>query len=397
MSRPQVLLFTIDAGGGHRAAARALAAAAEDTRAPFDLRVESFQQVLLRLVLLRRLTGLSLEDAYNAILRQHWSLFMVPLLRVMHAAIRLRRPAIVRALVQWLRAQPRPAAVVSVMPNFNGIMREALAAAHPGVPLVVVLTDFADFPPRFWIEPGIDRVVVATDEAERQAGEIGLPPAALRRVSGMVLHPRFYRSAAARSRDEVRAELGLPAGDFTVMLLFGGKGSPEMEPLAARLLALEPALRVIAVCGENPRLYARLAPIEARAGGRFLRLGFTDRIAELLAASDLLVTKPGPGSLAEAFHQRVPVIVTRNLHTLPQERFNTDFVRQRGLGRVVRHWREIPGEVGRLHADAAGCEAIRRQLAALPENRAVYEVLEVVAEAAGPEPGTGIVTSSSRR
>jgi 1,2-diacylglycerol 3-beta-galactosyltransferase len=396
MSRPQVLLFTIDAGGGHRAAARALAAAAEEARAPFDLRVESFQQVLLRLDLLRRLTGLSLEDAYNLILRQHWNALMVPLLRVMHTAIRLRRPAIERTLADWLRALPRPAAVVSVMPNFNGIMRDALAAAHPGVPLVVVLTDFADFPPRFWIEPGIDRVVVATDEAERQAREIGLAPAALRRVSGMVLHPRFYRSASARSRDEVRAELGLPAGDFTVLLLFGGKGSPEMEPLAARLLALEPALRVIAVCGENPRLHERLAPIEAGAGGRLLRFGFTDRIAELLAASDLLVTKPGPGSLAEAFHQRVPVVVTRNVHTIPQERFNTDFVRERGLGLVVRHWREIPGEVARLHADAAVREAIRRRLGALPENRAVYEVLDIVAAAAGPGPGVSVVTQSSQ-
>ena len=59
-------------------------------------------------------------------------------------------------------------------------------------------------------------------------------------------------------------------------------------------------------------------------------------MAEILAASDLLVTKPGPGSLSEAFHQRVPVVVTRNVHTIPQERFNTDFVRDRGLGLVVR-------------------------------------------------------------
>lgn len=396
MSRPQVLLFTIDAGGGHRAAARALAAAATETEAPFELRVESFQQLLLPLDVLRRATGVSLEDAYNAILRRRWNALMVPLLRLMHAAIRVRRPAIVRALVLWLREQPRPAAVVSVMPNFNGVMRDALAAAHPGVPLVVVLTDFADFPPRFWIEPGLDRVVVATDTAERQAREIGVAPAALRRVSGMVLHPSFYRQAAARSREQARDALGLAAGEFAVMLLFGGKGSPEMEPLAARLLDLEPALRVVAVCGQNPGLFARLAPIEARAGGRLLRFGFSDRVAELLAASDLLVTKPGPGSLAEAFQQRVPVVVVRNLHTIPQERFNTDYVREHGLGLVVGHWREIADAVARLRADAGTREAIRSRLAALPENRAVYEVLAVVAEAAGLADHPPAVTPSSR-
>jgi 1,2-diacylglycerol 3-beta-galactosyltransferase len=88
---PYVLLFTIDAGGGHRAAARAIAAAVEETNAPFRLRIESFQQLLLSLDVLRKLSGLSLEDGYNLILRRRWNLLMVPLLRVMHGVIRARR------------------------------------------------------------------------------------------------------------------------------------------------------------------------------------------------------------------------------------------------------------------------------------------------------------------
>jgi hypothetical protein len=387
MSSPEVLLFTIDAGGGHRAAARALVAAAEETGAPFHFRVESFQQTLLPLDILKRVTGLSLEDAYNLILRQRWSALMVPLLRIMHAAIRVRRPAIVRTLAAWLRQQPPPAAVVSVMPNFNGVMRDAIRAVIPGTPLMVVLTDFADFPPRFWIEPGLDRVVVGTDEAHAQALAIGIPQERISRVSGMVMHPRFYRAGGPAVRGRVRGELGLGEGDFAVTLLFGGKGSPEMAPLAERLLAADPAFRVIAICGDNPPLFERLAGLEARTAGRLVRLGFTDRVAELLAASDLLVTKPGPGSLSEAFHQRVPVVVARNVHTIPQERFNTDFVRDQGLGLVVAHWREIPAAVLRLFRDVPGRAAIRGRLAALPENRAVYEAINIVTETTWPSHG----------
>jgi UDP-N-acetylglucosamine:LPS N-acetylglucosamine transferase len=150
-------------------------------------------------------------------------------------------------------------------------------------------------------------------------------------------------------------------------------------PLSERLLAADPAFRVIAICGDNPALFERLGPLEASAGGRLVRLGFTDSVAELLAASDLLVTKPGPGSLSEAFHNRVPVIVTRNIHTIPQERFNTDFVRDRGLGLVVSRTRDIPAAALRLFRDAAGRSAIRERLAALPVNRAVYEVIDIVA------------------
>jgi UDP-N-acetylglucosamine:LPS N-acetylglucosamine transferase len=383
MSAREVLLFTIDAGGGHRAAARALVAAAEETGVAWRFRVESFQQLLLPLDVLKKTTGLSFEDAYNLILRRQWSVVMEPLLRVMHGAIRVRRRALVRTLAAWLRGQPRAAAVVSVMPNFNGVMRDALRQAWPGVPLVVVLTDFADFPPRFWIEPGLDRVVVGTDEAREQALSLGIPEARVSRVSGMVLHPRFYRGGGPGVRERLRGELGLLPDDVAVMLLFGGKGSPEMEPLTRALLDADPGLKLIAVCGDNPGLRERLAPLESRAGGRLVRLGFTDRVAELLAASDLLVTKPGPGSLAEALHQHVPVVVVRNAHTIPQERFNTHFVTHHGLGTVVRHWRLIPPAVLHLLRTPQERAAIRERIAALPENRAVYEVVELVSREAG--------------
>jgi UDP-N-acetylglucosamine:LPS N-acetylglucosamine transferase len=375
----QVLLFTIDAGGGHRSAARALVAAAEEKALAWSFRVESFQELLLELDLLKRLTGISLEDAYNLILRRQWSVVMVPLLRLMHGAIRLRRRALVRTLAAWLRRQPHaPAAVVSVMPNFNGVMRDAIREACPGVPLIVVLTDLADFPPHFWIEPGVDRVVVGTDEARDQALSLGVKSKRVTRVSGMILNPSFYRRGGPEARDDVRREMGLGAKDFTVTLLFGGKGSPEMLPLARGLLEADPHWSVIAICGDNPGLVERLAPLEARHGGRLRRLGFTDRVAELMAASDVLVTKPGPGSLAEAFHQQVPVVVVRNRHTIPQERFNTDFVARHGLGRVVGHWSEIAPVVTELRQDGDERRLIQRRLAALPPNRAVHEVLEVI-------------------
>lgn len=391
MSGPEreTLLFTIDAGGGHRSAARALVAAAEETEAPIRFRVESLQQILAGLDVLKRLSGISLEDAYNLILRRHWNVLLVPLLRVMHGAIRIRRRALVTTLEEWLRAQPRPEAVVSVLPNFNGIMSAALGRAHPGVPLIVVLTDLADFPPRFWIEPGIDRVVVGTDEARQQALDLGLPADRVSRVSGMVLNPAFYGSGGPDVRERVRREMGGGPGDFTVTLLFGGRGSPEMVPLAEGLLEANPSWNVVAICGDNPRLLERLGPVEKRHPGRLQRMGFTDRVAELLAASDVLATKPGPGSLAEAFHMRVPVVVVRDRHTIPQERFNTDYVARHGLGRVVGHWSETPAAVAGLTPDSVPGSRTRDRLAALPENRAVYEVLETIQQETGSARASG--------
>ena len=167
-------------------------------------------------------------------------------------------------------------------------------------------------------------------------------------------------------------------GAFAVLLLFGGKGSPEMVPLARALLARLPAGQVMAICGDNPKLLARLGALAAEAGGRLHAFGFTNRVADYMAAADLLVTKPGPGSLAEAMAARLPVVVTRNRHTIPQERFNTDLVTELGLGRVVRHPREIPDVVARLAEDRDQLRQLQANIAALPENQAVYEVIEII-------------------
>jgi UDP-N-acetylglucosamine:LPS N-acetylglucosamine transferase len=127
--------------------------------------------------------------------------------------------------------------------------------------------------------------------------------------------------------------------------------------------------------------------MEAGSGGRLRRLGFSDRVADLLAASDLLVTKPGPGSLAEAFHQRVPVIVCGDAHTIPQERYNVRMVAQAVLGLTVGHWREMPVAAAALAADPPRLFHMRQNLLALPENRAVYEALDIIGRMVGARRG----------
>jgi UDP-N-acetylglucosamine:LPS N-acetylglucosamine transferase len=374
---PEVLVFMVDAGGGHRAAATALVAAAEEKGCPWRFRVVSLQTVLEPLDLLKRFTGLSMEGAYNLILRRRWTVLLRPLLRVLHLLIALRRRSIASALGTYLSGS-RPLAVVSLVPNFNGVIRDAVHAVHPGVPFLVVLTDFADLPPHFWIEPGVDRVIAGSERAAAQAAGLGVPAHRVSLVSGMILHPRFYADGGARRGPGIREERGIRPDEFVVLLLFGGKGSAEMEPLARALLAVPAAIRVVALCGDNPRLLASLEPLAAASGGRLLPFGFTDRMADFLHAADVLVTKPGPGSLAEAFHQGVPVVVADNRHTIPQERWNARLVRDRALGIVVERLADVPATVADLARDPDRLRALRRNIAALPPNRAVYEVLELI-------------------
>jgi 1,2-diacylglycerol 3-beta-galactosyltransferase len=369
----RVLLYLVDAGGGHRAAANALVAAAEAAGAPLRFELVSLQRVLDAFDFTRRLTGRSAEESYNELLRTGRTRLMVPMLRALQWCIARLHARLARRLAEDLAARPRADLVVSLAPNFNGPIRDAVRAAWPGVPFAVHLTDWADFPPDFWMVPGLDAVLVGSDAAVAQARNLGFAGDRIVRLSGMVLSPRFHR-VEADARTTLRAELAVPGNAFLVMLLVGGKGTARMAPLAERLVSV-PELRVIAVCGENPRLLARVKDLERRSNGRLLALGFTDRVAPLLAASDLLVTKPGPASLAEAFQMGVPVVITADAATIPQERFNARFVAERGLGVVARRWDEVPGIVATLAREPQRLARMQEAVRALPRNQAVDEAL----------------------
>jgi len=393
---PRVVTYVIDAGGGHRAAAAALVAAAAQRRDAFDLDVVSLQEVLGPLDLLKRVSSISIQDAYNALLRTCRTAYLAPLLRLLHLTIRLRRRALVARLAADL-ASRRPDAVLSVVPNFNGIIRDAVTAAGLSVPFLVMLTDFADLPPRFWIESGLGGVVVATDLAVEQALALGLPAARIHRTTGMVLHPRFYPRSPRGPRHGLRRELGLRTDGEIVLVMFGGNGSEEMRPLAAALLAEDPQWQVVAMCGRNLRLAEDLGALVAGSAGRLRSVGFTDRVADYLAVADVLVSKPGPGALAEAFHQRVPVVVALDPRTIPQERYNARFVAERGLGLVVGSSREMPRAAARLVHDLALRGRVLAALERLPENRAVFEVLDLVGDVLchGTSRGEGHATAAT--
>jgi 1,2-diacylglycerol 3-beta-galactosyltransferase len=88
--------------------------------------------------------------------------------------------------------------------------------------------------------------------------------------------------------------------------------------------------------------------------------------------SDFFIGKPGPGSVSEAIAMGLPVIVERNAWTLPQERYNADWVLDKQVGLVVRGPDEIPGAV-KLLLEPANLARLRARTAAI-RNRAVYEI-----------------------
>lgn len=358
-----------DAGGGHRAAATALKSVIEQQGRDWRVRLVNLQDVLDGYDFFRKLTGIRAQDIYNLMLKKGWTLGSPQLTVVMHWMIRLTHPIQVRALKDFW-AQGRPDLVVSLIPNFGRSLYQSLKAVHPKTPLVTILTDLADYPPHFWIEPGQDQFYVCgSEKAVEQAASMGYGAGRAFAVSGMILNPRFYQPVAverAAERRRLNLDPALPAG----LILFGGQGSSHMQAILRRLDDARVPAQFIAICGKNQALRELLQRDKWRMPV-FVE-GYTSEIPYYMHLSDFLIGKPGPGSISEAMAMKLPVIVERNAWTLPQERFNAEWVSRKHVGIVLPNFSGIaPAVTELLSGDTL--ENYRRNAAGL-ENRAVFEI-----------------------
>ncbi len=365
-------LIFFDAGGGHRAAANALRSVMERERRPFEIRLVNLQEMLDSIDVFRRITGIRLQDIYNLMLKKGWTLGSPQLTAAMHLVIRLFHPQQVK-LLERMWNERRPELVVSLVPNFNRALGESLRRARPGVPLVTILTDLADYPPHFWIERQEQYFICGSEKAVEQARALGHSASKVFRVSGMILNPSFYEVAPLTPEDRARERerLGLDPERPAGLVLFGGQGSSVMLEIARQLSARH---QLVFICGHNEKLAAKLRALP-RQQPRFVE-GFTREVPRYMRLTDYFIGKPGPGSISEAVAMGLPVIVERNAWTLPQERYNAEWVREQGVGIVLPDFRRIAAAVDELLEPAN----YRRFRAATQRqcNRAVFEIPDIL-------------------
>jgi 1,2-diacylglycerol 3-beta-galactosyltransferase len=289
-------------------------------------------------------------------------------MKVLQFVIWSRHAAMVRVLERHWR-ETSPDMVVSFIPHFNRALHESFANAWPGRPLVTVLTDIADFPPHFWIERQRQFLICGSERAVEQAREHGHMDNRIFRASGMILHPRFYEPVA-EERAAGLARLGLRADLPTAVVLFGGYGSQAMLEIAERLDDSKLELQLIFICGRNEKLASALRVSGSRLP-RFV-VGFTKDVNRYMHLADFFIGKPGPGSVSEALAMKLPVIVSCNAWTLPQERYNAQWVLENEVGVVLRSFSEIVPAVARM-IEPANLARFRANAGGL-KNRAVFEI-----------------------
>lgn len=407
-----VELFYFDAGGGHRNAVHVISGRIAEqhpewTVVPVDLQkllepIDPVHRLTLKLTgSLRRLlvpvaprlklAPIQAQDIYNSALKRGATRGMGAILPILQGFIRRYATQIEALLaVRWRQTNDaRPDLVVSVIPNFNAVLFRALRSIDATIPYVTVMTDMVDCPPHFWMEDQDQHLICGSRPALAQARATGFyMPDKLHLVSGMLLRDSFYAPMPASIS---RQGLGLDPARATALVMFGGNGSQRAT--LAILGQFERSgldLQTIVLCGKNEALVETL-----KARPNCHPVGFVSNVADYIRLADFMIGKPGPGSISEAVHLGRPVIVEGNAATMPQERPNVKWVRDNGVGIVVRSFeKEIAEAARRMIGDI---DRFRANIAAnVRANRASFETVDILASILAAAPEQAIATAQQR-
>jgi len=201
-------------------------------------------------------------------------------------------------------------------------------------PVLAVHTDYHSEPP--WVQSEVDFYCVGTEEAKHELIGWGISPHRIL-VSGVPIDPAF---SVLFDKSEILSSLGLSPRRPVVLVMGGGMGPMPMDDIVQRLELSGLALQVIAVCGHNHEVRARLEKLQGKIALQLQVLGWTENIPKLMAAADLLVTKPGGLTAAEALASGLPMVLTSPIPG-PEERHVTLLARK-GLAVVAKTCADVP-------------------------------------------------------
>ncbi len=366
-------------GEGHYATYRSLRCLIEKQELPWELRITDMDEIAEEVgkqhktIDIFKLFGTSAREFYDWMQKNNWTWLHSLIIRLYKLLIGLNHDLGVRVMEEYWREQ-QPDMVLVAAPYYQKILWESLQKAKPGTPIVTVLTDFADCPPAFWIEPEMGGYFICgTEKAVKQARSQGVEEDKIIKTSGLIIHPKFYEPISC-DRGIERQKLGLDSDCLTGLVMFGGNGSKIMLDIAKRLECFQDKLQLIFLCGRNEELASALRQSQGLQK-RFV-INFTENIPYYMHLADFFIGKPGPGSLSEAAAMKLPVITECNFSTMIQERHCCEWITDTEIGIVTSDFRNIERAVAKL-IQPENYSRYRANLNAY-NNQAVFEVVDIL-------------------
>jgi processive 1,2-diacylglycerol beta-glucosyltransferase len=368
---PRILVLSASVGAGHLRAARAVEQALHEVVPQATVR--NVDVLELTNAAFRRLYGKAYLDLVNRaphVLGYFYDMLDQPSSSGAKHGDRLRlmvEKLNLRPFIRFLQKEPSDLAI-----NTHFLPAEIIAhlrsAGNLQVPQVTATTDFETH--RLWVNQPCDHYFTATQEGARYLRHWGVPEGDVT-ATGIPIDPVFSKPA---DRARCRARHGLSGDRPVVLQLAGGFGVGPIEKLYEALLSVERPLELVVVSGRNEAVRARLQALTPPARHRTHVLGFTDKIDELMAAADLVVSKPGGLTTSETLARGAVMVI---VNPIPgQESRNSDYLLENGAAIKANNLATLAYKVGALLDDAPRLARLKENVSRLARPRAAYDVAE---------------------
>ena len=204
-----------------------------------------------------------------------------------------------------------------------GLVAEYKKKYHVNIPLVGILTDYA--PHTYWIYERVNAYIVPSPDTGNTLIEKGVPAGKIKAL-GTPIDPLFE---APLNKDKICNEIGLSAKRPVILVMGGTYGIGPDEKLIKALGDSSGDVQVIMITGVNKKLFKKIKKIESSYRKKLLTMGFIYNVHELMEIADIIITKPGGLTAAEALSKSLPMII---LNPLPgQETLNTKILTDKGM------------------------------------------------------------------
>ncbi len=217
----------------------------------------------------------------------------------------------------------RPSIVVSTFPLAAGAMSMLKSNGLTAVPTATVITDHTDH--SYWVYPHTDHYIVGSEAVKQGLLQYEIPAEQIA-ITGIPIRMEFSRQY---DREELVRRYGLEPQLPTILLMGGGCGLfGDSTSMVKALEALPYKIQMIVVCGRNHKLQQQLKEMLAASKHRVHILGYIENVSEMMAVSDLMISKPGGLTISEALAMELPMVI---YNPLPgQEEDNAKFLLQSG-------------------------------------------------------------------
>lgn len=298
--------------------------------------------------------------------------WIIPLLQRLQKAffyplLQICRPLLEKRILKIWKQQ-KPDYVISVICFLNQLFRHSLKKHDPSIKYLTVIADYDEFIPESWAANLDQYCVCPTEKFYQTLLQWKIPPQQLLKTTGFLIPQKYYAEPTIDLKN-FYAQFGFRIGPPTILLYFGNWGDQQVLY----------CLKQLDKCNIPLQAFAFLSDQNAQSKETYRNvnthfLSYTNELEKFLTASDLLIGKPGPGTVSQSIKLGTPVAVLNNRTTMFQERYVANWVEKENVGLAISHLNKIPYAIEILFK--AGHIDNYRQKALGHENHAYSEVFQ---------------------